>query len=97
MAESISMYVPTAIIAAISVPIVLKLVPPNRVYGVRTSQTLAIREVWFRVNLVTGFALIAAAGTAKCFYIGEPAIGSGQRVLPKRSFRDIQHLAVSDL
>ena len=46
----ISMYVSTAVIAAVSVPLVLKLVPPNRVYGVRTSQTLASREVWFRVN-----------------------------------------------
>jgi uncharacterized membrane protein len=81
MAGPISMYIPTAIIAAVSVPLVLKLVPPNRVYGVRTSQTLASREVWFRVNRVAGFALIAAAGTAMCFYLGDPELASGRSFL----------------
>jgi uncharacterized membrane protein len=73
--------VPAALIAALSVPLALKLVPPNRVYGVRTSQTLANREVWFRVNRVAGFALIVAAGTAMCFYLAEPELASGRSFL----------------
>jgi uncharacterized membrane protein len=81
MAGPISMYVPTAIIAALSVPLALKRVPPNRVYGYRTSQTLASREVWFRVNRVAGLALIVAAGTAMCFYLSDPELASGRSFL----------------
>lgn len=81
MAEPISMYVPAALIAAVSVPLAFKLVPPNRVYGVRTSRTLASREAWFRVNRVAGFALLVAAGTAMCFYLAKPELASGRSFL----------------
>lgn len=78
MAGPISMYVPTAIIAVLSMPLALKIVPPNRFYGFRTSQTLASREVWFRVNRVAGYALIVAAGTAMCFYLSDPELATGR-------------------
>ena len=81
MAGPISMYVPAALIAAVSLPLVLKLIPPNRVYGVRTSQTLADREVWFRVNRIAGVALMAAVGTAMGFYLAAPELASGRSFL----------------
>lgn len=81
MSEPISMYVPAAIIAALSAPLALKLVPPNRFYGVRTRQTLSNRETWFRVNRVAGFALFVAAGVTMSLYLAEPELASG-RSLP---------------
>ena len=72
------MYVPVVLIAALSIPLALKLVPPNRLYGVRTAQTLADRQAWFQVNRFAGFALIVAAATAMCFYIADPELASGR-------------------
>ena len=51
MTGPMSMYIPAALIAALSVPHALRLIPPNRIYGVSTSPTLASREVWFRASV----------------------------------------------
>jgi uncharacterized membrane protein len=51
-----------AVMAALGVPLILKIVPPNPVYGVRTERTLDRPEVWFDVNKFGGWALVAAAG-----------------------------------
>lgn len=75
------MFVPTALIAAFSIPLVLKLVPPNRIYGVRTTHTLASPEVWFRVNRFAGLALVAASGLATGAYLVEPELTSGRSFL----------------
>jgi len=45
---------------ALGIPLALKLVPPNRFYGFRTSTTLSSVEAWYQINFVTGLALIAA-------------------------------------
>jgi uncharacterized membrane protein len=72
------MYVPAVLIAAFSIPLALKLVPPNRLYGVRTARTLADRQAWFQVNRFAGFALIVAVAAAMCFYVLEPELASGR-------------------
>src|SRR5580704_3256946 len=46
---------------AVGVALVLKLVPPNPVVGVRTSKTWSSREVWYAVNRSAGID-IAIAG-----------------------------------
>ena len=51
-----------ALIAIASVPLILKLVPPNPIYGVRTRRALENPDIWFRINQFGGWALIAAAG-----------------------------------
>ena len=51
-----------AITAALGVPLIVKIVPPNPVYGVRTKRTLDSPEVWYDVNKFGGWALVAAAG-----------------------------------
>jgi len=38
--------VPAVLIALLSVPLILGLVPPNRFYGVRTRKTLAGDQIW---------------------------------------------------
>ena len=42
-------------------PLVLGMVPPNRVYGVRTRRTLADAGRWYAVNRVGGWCLLAAS------------------------------------
>ena len=47
--------------AAVAIPLILKRVPPNRLYGVRTRRTLRDRDVWFAANAFGGWALIIGA------------------------------------
>ena len=48
---------------AVGIPLVLKLVPPNPVYGVRTSKRFSNREVWYAANRSAGINM-AIAGIA---------------------------------
>ena len=57
--------VPSIIAVLVCIPLVLGLVPPNRVYGVRTRKTLADPDVWRRANAFGGCAL----GLASLVYI----------------------------
>ena len=45
----------------ISLPLMLKLVPPNRWYGFRTRKTLSNAEVWYEANYKGGVGLIVAS------------------------------------
>jgi|SRR5580704_14717110 uncharacterized membrane protein len=45
---------------AVGVALVLKLVPPNPVVGVRTSKTWSSREVWYAVNRSAGINMAIA-------------------------------------
>jgi uncharacterized membrane protein len=45
---------------AISIPLVLRKVPPNVVYGVRTRKTLSDPRIWYEANYRGGMALIVA-------------------------------------
>jgi uncharacterized membrane protein len=46
---------------ALSVPMVLGKIPPNRFYGFRTRKTLSNPEVWYRANRLAGIDLIVAS------------------------------------
>ena len=50
-----------AVTAVVGVPLILKLIPPNEIYGLRTRKTLYYPEIWYQVNHVAGWALLAAA------------------------------------
>ena len=76
--SAISLFVPCGIIAAASVPLMLKLVPPNGAYGFRTRQTLASPEVWFRANRFAGCALFIAAAITAAIFVARPEYASGQ-------------------
>ena len=43
-------FVPAVIILVVSLPLVLGLIPRNRVYGIRTRQTLSDDRTWYSVN-----------------------------------------------
>lgn len=52
------------LIAVIGIPLGLRLIPQNNIYGVRTRRTMADESAWFEVNRVGGWALVGAAGLA---------------------------------
>ena len=76
-----SFLVPCGIIAIVSIPLMLNLVPPNGVYGFRTQQTLANRELWFRANRFAGWALFIASGTSAAIFAVQPEYASGRSVV----------------
>jgi uncharacterized membrane protein len=52
------------VIALVSMPLILKLVPPNGFYGFRTAVTMSSKDVWYPANAFIGWALLVAAGVA---------------------------------
>jgi uncharacterized membrane protein len=62
MMTTVFLLIACALIAAISVPLVLKLIPPNPVYGVRTERTTSRADLWYEVNKFAGKALLVAVG-----------------------------------
>jgi hypothetical protein len=57
----------------ISIPLILKLVPPNGLYGFRIPATQASRAVWYPANAFMGWALSAAAVVGGTFLLALPA------------------------
>jgi uncharacterized membrane protein len=53
-------FLPSVIIGLVSVPLILGLIPRNRIYGVRTRKSLSDDNVWYPVNRLAGFLLLAA-------------------------------------
>lgn len=54
-------------IMALVIPMALQWVPPNGVYGFRTTKTLSSPEVWFKANRVSAFYMIAALALSTIF------------------------------
>jgi uncharacterized membrane protein len=54
-----------AVLFVLGLPLAFRLVPPNRIYGFRTSVTLSRPDIWYRTNVFAGYAfMVAAAITA---------------------------------
>jgi len=70
-----------AIIALVSVPLILGVVPPNRWYGMRTPKTLADRALWFSANRFAGWAFLVAAGAGAGVSVLAPELASKYRAL----------------
>lgn len=49
-----------ALLCAVSIPLILERVPPNRHYGLRTRKTLSNERVWYAANRVGGRDLLLA-------------------------------------
>ena len=66
------------IIIAVSIPMIVRLVPRNGLYGFRTPYTFSSDDVWYRANRIAGIALCIAG----CAWAGAavllPAIVSSQ-------------------
>jgi len=50
--------IPAILILIASIPLVIGIVPRNRVYGIRTCKTLSDDSVWYPANRFGGWALI---------------------------------------
>ena len=79
--SAFSFLVPCAIIALASIPLMLNAVPPNRVYGFRTQQTLTNRELWFRANRFAGWACFIASVASATIFAVHPEYSSGRSFL----------------
>jgi uncharacterized membrane protein len=54
--------VPALLILALSIPLILGLVPRNRLgYGIRTPKTIADDSDWYRANRFGGWALLLSS------------------------------------
>ena len=81
MTSPFSFLVPCAIIAAASVPLMLKMVPPNRGYGFRTRRTLADSGLWYRANRFAGCALFIASAISAAVFLSNPDYASGRSLV----------------
>ena len=66
MTEHLIAYVPLLVLA-LSIPLVLDKVPPNRAYGFRTPKTLSSQGVWYPANRAAGWFMLAAGVISICF------------------------------
>jgi len=73
MVSNTAFLIGAGFIAAVSIPLILKVVPRNSVYGFRTPSTLASDEIWFRANHFAGWALLIAAGASAALLLVIPA------------------------
>src|SRR5512139_2474948 len=58
--------IPSFLILLASIPLVLGIVPRNRIYGIRTCKTLSDDAIWYPANRFGGWALIISS----CLYLG---------------------------
>jgi hypothetical protein len=54
-------FVPASILLLVALPLILGLIPPNRIYGVRTVETMADKSLWYQVNRYGGWALVVSS------------------------------------
>jgi len=57
----ISFIVVSFLLIVISIPLIIKKIPPNCVYGFRIKKTLANREIWYKANTFGGISLLVSA------------------------------------
>jgi uncharacterized membrane protein len=50
----------SALLVALSIPMIARIVPRNHWYGFRTPKTLSSDERWYEANWFAGWALLAA-------------------------------------
>lgn len=49
------------VLVIISIPLILRVVPPNGLYGFRTASTQSSSAIWYPANAFMGWALLVAA------------------------------------
>jgi uncharacterized membrane protein len=64
MLTTVVLLLTCAIIAVAAAPLILKLIPPNPIYGVRTRRSMSRADIWYEVNRFGGWALVIAAGVS---------------------------------
>jgi uncharacterized membrane protein len=54
-------FIPAIIILVAALPLILALIPPNRVYGVRIPEIMDDPQLWYQVNRYGGWALLVSS------------------------------------
>jgi hypothetical protein len=54
-------FIPSLIIFLLSILLVGGLIPPNRIYGIRTAKTMSDPQLWYRANKFGGWVLLLAS------------------------------------
>ena len=62
MLTTIFILILCALVAAVATPLMLRIIPPNPVYGLPTKRMGSQPEVWYLVNSFGGRMLVVAAG-----------------------------------
>lgn len=65
-----------ATVALLAIPMALGKVPPNGLYGFRTSKTLSSPEIWYPANRAAGGFMLAAAVLAFGFCLVLLSVGA---------------------
>ena len=61
------------LLVIISIPLILRIVPPNGLYGFRTSSTQSSAAIWYPANAFMGWALVVAAVISTILLVILPA------------------------
>ena len=56
MAARVSLSIACMVLAVLSVPMTLRRVPPNPIYGFRTRLTLSSPDIWYPANAFAGWS-----------------------------------------
>jgi len=54
-------FIPASIILMLTLPLILGFIPPNRIYGIRTLETLADKQRWYQANRFGGWILLVSS------------------------------------
>lgn len=73
-----------ALFVALSIPLLLRKVPPNVVYGYRTRATLGDEELWYEANTFFAGRFIVASlvSAVVAFYLCRPGVFAPDTFLP---------------
>jgi uncharacterized membrane protein len=59
----------SAVFGLLSLPLIFRKVPPNRVYGYRTRATLSDEALWYTVNAYFGLRFLVASLVSACIAV----------------------------
>jgi hypothetical protein len=74
-------FIPAGIILLLALPLILGLITPNRIYGVRTVETLSDQQRWYRVNRFGGLALSVSSLLYLAVAALFPSVVAGETLL----------------
>jgi uncharacterized membrane protein len=64
--------IPAILLFVAAIPLVMGLIPMNRLYGFRTKKTLSDAGIWYRVNRLAGFAIMIASSVYVAVALASP-------------------------
>ena len=67
--------VPSVVIGLLAIPLIFRLIPQNRIYGVRTRKTIADVATWYSINRAAGIFLVISSAVYLGFAWLCPMVG----------------------